>query len=220
MKKITFILLAALSFMAASCATYTASSPLKEPVDDLVLLEPISVIEYFTQENMVIVDDDMSRESSEMVSQMIQARPGFFHVTDDTILTSKAQEELVSFATFLRSTSKRTIPAMPIPVSVKAAIESTGHRYAMAVISRGFTRDRKNYTREVVKDIALGILTLGSVIPVTYKNIFQSTVIIFDTKTDQVIYFNPLEQRTIDPLDQARVDYYLTSLVNNYKWVF
>ena len=220
MKRLTLFLILAVSIAATSCATYTASSPLKEPVDNLVLLEPISIIDYYTQEDMVVVDNEISQESSEMVSKSILARPGYFHVTDDAILTSQAREELVSFATFLRSTRKKVIPAMPIPSSVKAVIESTGHRYAMAVISRGFTRNRKNYAREVVRDIAVGILTLGRVIPVTYRNTFQSTVIILDTKTDQVIYFNPLDQRTFDPLDNARVDYYLTLLVDRYKWIY
>lgn len=220
MKKITLLVLLAISFAAASCATYTASSPLKEPVDDLVLLEPISVIQYFTQEDMVIVDNDMSVESSEMVSKSILARPGYFHVTDDAILTSEAQEDLVNFSNYVRGLSKRAIPAMPIPKSIREIIESTGHRYAMAVVSGGFTRNKKNYTRAIVRGIALSILTLGNVVPVTYKNVFNSTVIIFDTKTDQVIYYNPVDPETMDPLDYIRVDNYLTRLVRGYKWIY
>ena len=220
MKRFTLILLAALSFMAASCATYTASSPLKEPVDDLVLLEPISVIQYFTQEDMVIVDNDMSVESSEMVASSILGRPGYFHITDDAILTSEAQEDLVGFFNYIRGLSKRAIPSMPIPKSVKDVIESTGHRYAMAVVSGGFTRNKKNYTRAIVRSIAISILSLGSVVPVTYRNAFNAAVIIFDTKTDQVIYYNPVDPETMDPLDNIRVDHYLSRLVKGYKWLY
>ena len=212
--------MAAIAFAAASCATYTASSPLKEPVDDLVLLEPISVIQYFTQEDMVIVDNDMSVESSEMVASSILGRPGYFHITDDAILTSEAQEDLVGFFNYIRGLSKRAIPSMPIPKSVKDVIESTGHRYAMAVVSGGFTRNKKNYTRAIVRSIAISILSLGSVVPVTYRNAFNAAVIIFDTKTDQVIYYNPVHPETMDPLDNIRVDHYLSRLVSGYKWVF
>ncbi|MBO4844670.1 MAG: hypothetical protein J5490_08885 [Bacteroidales bacterium] len=220
MKRLTIILLAAVSLVAASCATYTASSALKEPVDDLVLLEPISIIQYFTQEDMVIVDNDMSVESSEMVQESILARPGYFHVTDDAILTPQAQEDLVNFTNYVRGLSKKAIPAMPIPKSIREIIESTGHRYAMAVVSGGFTRNKKNYRRAVVRGLAISILSLGSVVTVPYKNVFNSTVVIFDTKTDQVIYYNPVDPRTMDPMDRSRVDNYLTALVSRYKWVF
>ena len=219
MKK-TIILLIAASFAAASCANvYEASSPLNEPVNDIVLLEPISVIQYLTDEGLVVIDDDMSRESSEMVAAAIQAQPGFYHVTDDAVLMGDATQDLIGFYNIIRPLRKKLVPTLTIPESIQEVILASGHRYGMAVISGGFTRSRKNYTREIVKDIAIGILSLGSVIPVSYKNMFDSAVIIFDSKTNSVVYFRQLDPVSIDPMNQPRVVNYLPRLVDRYKWV-
>ena len=98
MKRLSLLLLAAVSLAAASCANvYEASSPLKEPVNDIVLLEPVSVIEYLTDDELVVIDDELSRESSEMVEAAIMSQPGFWHVTDDAILMGNATQDLIGF---------------------------------------------------------------------------------------------------------------------------
>ena len=220
MKRFTLFLLIAASLAAASCANvYEASSPLKEPVNDIVLLEPVSVIQYLTDENPVIIDDDMSHESSEMVAAAIKAQPGFYHVTDDAILLSDATQDLISFYNIIRPMRKKLVPTLTIPESILNVIQASGHRYGMAVVSGGFTRSRKNYTRAVVKDIAISLLSLGSVVPVSYRNMFDSAVIIFDSKTNSVVYFRQLDPVSIDPMNQPRVWNYLPRLVDRYKWV-
>ena len=192
---------------------------MKEPVNDIVLIEPVSVIEYLTDDELVVIDDELSRESSEMVAAAIKSQPGFWHITDDAILMGNATQELIGFYHILRPLRKKLVPTIPIPESINEIIKASGHRYGMAVISGGFTRSRKNYTREIVRDVALSILSLGSVIPVTYKNMFDSAVIIFDSKTESVVYFRQLDPVSIDPLNQPRVWNYLPRLVDRYKWV-
>ena len=213
-------MLLAVSLAAISCANvYEASSPLKEPVNDILLLEPVSVIEYLTDEEMVVIDDDMSRESSEIVASAIMAQPGFWHVTDDAVLMGDATQDLIGFYNIIRPLRKKLVPTLSIPESISEIIKASGHRYGMAIVSWGFTRSRKNYTREIVRDVALAVLSLGSFIPVSYKNMFDSAVIIFDSKTDSVVYFRQLDPMSIDPLNQPRVWNYLPRLVDRYKWV-
>ena len=213
-------MLLAVSLAAISCANvYEASSPLKEPVNDILLLEPVSVIEYLTDEEMVVIDDDMSRESSEIVASAIMAQPGFWHVTDDAVLMGDATQDLIGFYNIIRPLRKKLVPTLSIPESISEIIKASGHRYGMAIVSGGFTRSRKNYTREIVRDVALAVLSLGSFIPVSYKNMFDSAVIIFDSKTDSVVYFRQLDPMSIDPLNQPRVWNYLPRLVDRYKWV-
>ena len=220
MKRISLFLLAAVSLAAASCANvYEASSPLKEPVNDIVLIEPVSVIQFLTDEELVVIDDEMSRESSEMVASAIMAQPGFYHVTDDAVLMGDAVQELIGYYNVIRPLRKKLVPAVPVPESIMDVIKASGHRYGMAVVSGGFTRSRKNYTREIVRDVALSILSLGSVIPVTYKNMFDSAVMIFDSKTNSLVYFRQLDPVSIDPMNQPRVWNYLPRLVDRYKWV-
>lgn len=192
---------------------------MKEPVNDILLLEPVSVIEYLTDEEMVVIDDDMSRESSEIVASAIMAQPGFWHVTDDAVLMGDATQDLIGFYNIIRPLRKKLVPTLSIPESISDIIKASGHRYGMAIISGGFTRSRKNYTREIVRDVALAVLSLGSFIPVSYKNMFDSAVIIFDSKTDSVVYFRQLDPMSIDPLNQPRVWNYLPRLVDRYKWV-
>ena len=204
---------------AASCANvYEASSELKEPVNDILLLEPVSVIEFLTDEQLVIIDDDMSRESSEMIQAAVMSQPGFWHVTDDAVLLGDATNDLIMFYNVIRPMRKKLVPTLSIPQSINEIIKDSGHRYGMAIVSGGFTRSRKNYTREIVKDVAVAILSLGSVVPVSYKNAFDSAVIIFDTQTNSVVYFRQLDQMNFDPMNQVRVYNYIPNLVNRYKW--
>lgn len=220
MKRFAFFLLAAASFMAASCANvYEASSPLKEPVNDILLLEPVSVIQYMTDEELVVIDDDMSRESSEMVASAIMSQPAFYHVTDDAVLLGSATQDLIGFYNIIRPLRKKLVPSLSVPESILEIIQDSGHRYGMAVICGGFTRSKRNYKREVVRDIAVGILSLGRVVPITYKNMFDAAVIIFDANTNSVVYFRQLDPLSFDPLNQTRVYNYLPRLVDRYKWV-
>ena len=213
-------MLIAASFLAASCANvYEASSELKEPVNDILLLEPVSVIEFLTDEQLVIIDDDMSRESSEMIQAAVMSQPGFWHVTDDAVLLGDATNDLIMFYNVIRPMRKKLVPTLSIPQSINEIIKDSGHRYGMAIVSGGFTRSRKNYTREIVKDVAVAILSLGSVVPVSYKNAFDSAVIIFDTQTNSVVYFRQLDQMNFDPMNQVRVYNYIPNLVNRYKWL-
>ena len=209
----------AAALTAASCANVYEASELQEPVNDILLLEPVSVIEFLTDEQLVVVDDDMSRESSEMIQSMVMSQPAFWHVTDDAVLMGDATQDLLGFYNVVRSMRKKQVPALTIPQSIKDVIKASGHRYAMAIVSGGFTRSRKNYTRAIVKDIAIAILSLGSVVPVSYKNAFDSAVIIFDYQTDSVVYFRQLDSMNFDPLSQPRVYNYLPKLVNRYKWL-
>ena len=209
----------AVALSAASCANvYQASSDFKEPVNDILLLEPVSVIQYLTDEELVVIDDDYSRESSEMVGSFIMSQPGYWHVTDDAILMGRATEDLVGFYNIIRPLRKKLVPTLGIPESLNEIIKSSGHRYAMAIVSGGFTRSRKNYTREIVRDVAIAILSLGSVVPVTYKNMFDSAIIIFDSQTNSVVYFRQLDPMAIDPLNQPRVINYLPRLIRRYDW--
>ena len=48
-----------------------------------------------TDEELVVIDDEMSRESSEMISTAIMAQPGFYHVTDDAVLLGNAVQDLL-----------------------------------------------------------------------------------------------------------------------------
>ena len=224
MKRLYLFALLAVSLAAASCSNvYQASSPLKEPVDDIVLLEPVSVIRFLTDEEMTVIDDDMSRESSEIISGAILSQPGFYHVTDDAILMGDATVDLVDFYNVIRPMRKKWVPNLTVPQSLLEVIQASGHRYGMAVVAGGFTRSRKNYTREVVRDVAFAILTTilspVSTVPVTYRNMFDAAVIIFDSKTNSVVYFRQLDPISIDPLDRTRVPNYLPRLVRNYKWV-
>ena len=220
MKRLSLFVLLAVALSAASCANvYEASSEQPEPVNDILLLEPVSVIQFMTDEELVVIDDDLSRESSEMIGNFIMAQPGYWHVTDDAILLGMATEDLVGFYNIIRPLRKKLVPTLGIPDSINDIIKASGHRYGMAIVSGGFTRSRRNYTREVVRDVAVAILSLGSVIPVTYKNMFDSAIIIFDSQTNSVVYFRQLDPMNFDSLNQPRVYNYLSRLISRYKWL-
>ena len=220
MKRLSLFVLLAVALSAASCANvYEASSEQPEPVNDILLLEPVSVIQFMTDEELVVIDDDLSRESSEMIGNFIMSQPGYWHVTDDAILLGRATEDLVGFYNIIRPLRKKLVPTLGIPDSINDIIKASGHRYGMAIVSGGFTRSRRNYTREVVRDVAVAILSLGSVIPVTYKNMFDSAIIIFDSQTNSVVYFRQLDPMNFDSLNQPRVYNYLSRLISRYKWL-
>lgn len=219
MKRISLFLAAAVALLAASCSSmYVAKSDPSELVDDLLLIEPVSVIELLTDEEMAVIDDDLSRENSEIVSEIILGRPGYFHVTDDAILTADTTQDLLAFYNTLISSSKKYKPLVPVPGSIKSIIEASGKRYALCVVSHGFSRTKRNYRREVVRDIGIAILTLGSTVRVTNKNIYDPTVFIIDSQTGNVVFFNHMEPRTFDPLDRNKVSIFLTQLFSRYKW--
>ena len=219
MKRITLLWLAALSLLAASCSNvYIAKSDPVQLVDDVLLLEPVSVIEFLTDEEMAVIDDDLSRENSEMVSEIILSRPGYYHVTDDAILSATATRDMINFYNTLASVKKKIVPAVPVPESIMSVIRDSGKRYALAIVSGGFTRSKRNYTREVVRDVAIAILSLGNYVRVSNKAAFDTAAIIIDFQTEEVVYFRRLDPRTHDPMDKKQVAFTINMLFDRYLW--
>ena len=116
-------MLLAASLAAASCANvYVASTPSKEPVNDLLLLEPVSMIRYIDDSGLGIVDDSLCRESSEMISAAILSRPEYFRATEDAILLSDATEDLIEFYNVIAQMKQYLRPGLTVPPSIKKII--------------------------------------------------------------------------------------------------
>lgn len=177
------------------------------------------MIRYVTDSGLVTIDDGMCRESSEMISESILSRPGYFHVTDDAVLMTDSTEELIQFYNTISQMKRYLRPGLTVPPSIKKIIQDSGHRYGMAVMSYGIKRSSVNKRVLFALDFIINLFTKEGVY-VGSRELFRSGVIIFDTQTDCVVYFHNLRDRAMNPLNKTLVRNYLSGLVSNYKWVF
>lgn len=124
-------------------------------------------------------------------------------------LNFKNESEKWFFDKYLNSVinfveSKRKISKFTLEDTVANYLQSKNVRYALITFQTGFTRTPSNYGKEVAKSIGIGLLTLGTFIPVPIKA--NSTIICFviDVERKNIAFYRrkliqnePLESKII-----------------------
>ncbi len=110
---------------------------------------------------------------------------------------------------------KRKIKGVIPNDSILNFLEKENVNYALITFNSGFSREKGNYGGQLAKGAAIGILTLGMVVPVPMKANSTSITCIIDAQNKEIAFYRK-KTAELEPLKYKNLDQQFTSLLNSY----
>ncbi len=211
MKKISCVFtiaigLALLAGFFSSCATQGfISNVTRTDIQQLSQFEILSNVGLIEESNKIVYDDsltqvaqtlfetELAKEKTLPVSQTI--------VIEDSTICNQVRYEIFTLMNCLEMNIRPK--NLPIPPTIDSILCARNERFGMLVYDWGYVRSSGNYAKQAAKSIAIGILTLGMMIPIYYKEMTRTGILIYDARNHNFAYVatvfgesNPLEEKT------------------------
>lgn len=220
MKQIVFL---ASAFILTSCGANKFLTSSVKPVEiaDLSYFEPLSYIRYIVKGNKAQFSDSLSTITTKKVDSLLIRNRSIFRLTDeidlaDETLKAKVENEIGHLAQFI--IQRKKLEGIPLTPAIDSIMESNNQRFALATVTTGFGRRKGNYGGQVAKGIAVGILTLGTVVPTPVKSNLTIHAFIFDSEKNEIAFYKrsvPVEK---EPTDERIIEKQLISLFDGYLY--
>ena len=173
----------------------------------MALIEPVSYMSYIQSNREEVFDPETSAQSASLVKDVI--RLNFPEITAVLPLedAGDGMKDLESQIALLYSVKANKLDGARAPAAVRNFIREHGFRYGAAVFATGFTRDSKEYKKQVAKGALLGIITavvsLGAVsyyaMPLKYSSSLY--MIVVDAQEDKIVFYERIQPEEVDPLN-------------------
>lgn len=210
------------SLLLASLFLSTGFGPAGGPgfrladVHEMVLLPPVGVVRTISQGNAAAYSPAASADAGEALRQALLRHDEKLRLVGalplpDTALRQAAARLTLSAATALERSRKRPL-ALPAPW-LDSLLAARHQRYGLLSYVAGYTRTAANYRGQLAKDLGVGVLSLGLLVPLTAQHSTKVGVFIYDAQTQAVVYYKaswPVEK---DPLAGVVIDQTLTDLL-------
>lgn len=215
------LLVLALALTLSSCGTnkFLTSSVTANEIPELNYFESFSYIQYIEKGNKAQLSDSLSFVAQSRLDSLLSKNQPKLRLTnkitiDDAALRAKIENEIGSLAQLI--TQKRKLDGIPLTPIIDSLMKENNQRFALAVVATGFGRRKGNYGGQVAKGIAVGVLTLGMVVPAPIKSNLTLHSFIFDSEKNEVAFHKrsfPVEK---EPTDPDVLEKQLISLFNGY----
>lgn len=198
MKRLFILLLAAIGVASiTSCGNngYLADYCDIDDIRDVMLINPVSVIETISGGDNFTVNDSLSQASGALLLQTIMEYNSGLNISH-AYIPEEADEkenilnEVASLYIQVKNSSSTEIGHLTIPTALDNIIEQSGNRYGMAVIYTGISRTYGNYALEWLKGLGKSLLTLGTVTFIPYRHYGEIYIFIIDSEIDSLVWYN------------------------------
>ena len=100
-------------------------------------------------------------------------------------------------------------------------LQQQGQRYVLVPVAQGFTRRPGNYAGQIAKDIAVGVLSMGTMVPMTVKANSHISLFVYDSQQHAIVYLTRTHPRDgREPLNEASVEKQLRQILRrDYPFV-
>ena len=205
--------------MFSSCATtYTASGTNVSKIDELAIIEPRSLIYYFSPESGYL-DSSLVVGSEELITEIITSSR--YPFTDPVAADYEGKgASIANWIDRFSDLESSDIPRLKVPKALTELIKSTGHRYGIVVHAYGYIKSNELYDQEKLEELVGNIIRTVFDEPKRYTagdqvgNALYTAVI--DTQTDRVIYFNSVLSNADHPLSRRNVGSQMKSLLRKF----
>ena len=105
---------------------------------------------------------------------------------------------------------------IPIPPVIDSILEARNERFGLLAYNWGFTRTGSNYAGQIGKGVLIGVLTLGTVYTVPYKDMVRNGIIIVDSQNNNLAFVSTANRES-DPLKAETYRKQMEDLMKKYK---
>jgi hypothetical protein len=134
-------------------------------------------------------------------------------ITPNLVEKQSIDQELFNLISFVEK--KRNIKNIQVSHKLIDYFSRHKNEYVLVGFSSGFTREKGNYGKQVVKGLGVGILTLGMVVPVPYKANLTNIILILDVKNANIAFYRRATGE-IEPLKEANIERRIKFLLDSY----
>lgn len=213
-----------LSFsILTSCSTskMLTSDVSPDEIKDLQKFQTFAYISLIERSNNGNLNDTLSQESTEIFNEVLSTYntqiPFGGNITiSDTLLIKKIEKEIEYLC--ITADRQRSISDIKITPMLDSLLEKKGKRFGLITITTGFTRVNGNYSKQLAKGAAIGILTLGMSYQTPIKASSTVYAMIIDAKDNNIAFFRKSYLQDREPLDKNVLKIQIQKIFKNYFW--
>jgi hypothetical protein len=205
----------------ASCmppTLLTSKIKVKE-VRDVQYFEPLSYISLIEAGNKPWYNDSLSNESKKLVSKIIENNKQQIPITEkivvtDTLLSRKLEAEFNNLVILTKQ--KKSLSKIKITPIIDSLLDANNKRFGLITVATGFTRVKKNYSKQVAKGTAVGLLTLGMYVQSPVKSASSLYVLIADARENNIAFYSQSELKEKEPLSEKNINKQFLTVFKGY----
>lgn len=214
------ICLPLITSLFTSCVTQGfVSDVTRADIQHIAQFEVLGDVGLIEEGNNIVYSDSLTRVANELFAAEL-ANENTLPLTEtivieDSIVNKKLQDEISMLMYYSKNTRVR-VKDIPIPPTIDSILCSRNERFGMLVYNWGFARSNGNYAGQIAKGILIGVLTLGTIYTVPYKDMTQSGIIIVDAKCRNIAYVSTANRES-SPLEAKTYQRQVRDLFKKYK---
>ena len=172
-------------------------------IQEMVLLPPVGVVSLIGQGSRPTFDPDASSDAAELLRQVLFQHDTQLHLTGQVQLKDSIARRVIARNTvrtigLLESRRKATM-ALSQPW-LDTLLTARKQRYGLVSCVWGFTRTRANRRALIARDLGIGLLSMGMLVPITANASVRLGVFIYDAQTHAIVYYKTNSPTEEDPL--------------------
>jgi hypothetical protein len=206
-----------------SCVSTEEAAKIVKPgeIEKVGYFSATSYISMVEKGNSGAHNEEMSSEAAARIDSLVKVQSQTFRVQQPTLspeggaLAAKVDKEIE--ALLLQVMNRRRAYNVMLAPTIDSLMDARGERFALTILSSGFSRVKGNYGGQVAKGIGVGILTLGMYAPIPIKANSTLHAMVFDAKNNTVALYKRSQLLDKEPTDQKvitkQVNFLLSSLL-------
>ena len=213
----------ALAFFGIFSASSTAnrgfvSSLTRADIRQVQQFEPLNYVGIIEKGNNITYNDSLTEvaktlfEAALSRSKTIPVKGNI--VIEDSLVNNRVQNEIYMLMNYVENNVR--VKEIPIPPVIDSILEARGERFGLLAYNWGFTRTGGNYAGQIGKGVLIGVLTLGTVYTVPYKDMVRNGIIIVDSQNNNLAFVSTANRES-DPLKAETYRKQMEDLMKKYK---
>ncbi|MDB5267241.1 MAG: hypothetical protein JWP58_281 [Hymenobacter sp.] len=187
-------------------------------IPEMVFLQPAGAIGVIGRGNRNTPNPDASADASDALRQALLRHDEKLRLKSQLLVKDSLLRQAVLRLAFrgsreLESYRKRPF-SMPTPW-LDSLLATQKQRYCLVSFVQGYTRTPGNNRGRIAKDLGIGLLSMGMVIPLSSQASTRVGVFIYDAQQHAVVYYKASIPAEKDPLAGVVIDRELTDLLTN-----
>ena len=185
-------------------------------ISEMVFLQPAAAVGIIAQGNQNTPSPDASVDASEALRQALLRHDEKLHLKTQVPVKDSLLQKAVLRFTFRANRELAGSRKRPLPMAapwLDSLLSTQKQRYCLFSFVQGYTRTAANNRGRIAKDLGIGLLSLGMVMPVSYQASTRVGVFIYDAELHAVVYHKVSIPAEKDPLAGVVIDRELTDLL-------
>ena len=222
MKKTFLILITSVIFggFFASCSANRGfvSSLTRADIRQVQQFEPLNYVGIIEKGNKITYSDSLTTVAQGLFETAL-SKDRTLPVTgtiiiEDSLINNKVQYEIYMLMNYVENNVR--VKDIPIPPVIDSILEARNERFGLLAYNWGFTRTGSNYAGQIGKGVLIGVLTLGTVYTVPYKDMVRNGIIIVDSQNNNLAFVSTANRES-DPLKAETYRKQMEDLMRKYK---